>query len=214
MEIKEMRELLCESGKRLVNEGLVAGTWGNISMRVDAEHMLMTPTGAVYNQLTPDDMVLVKLSDLSYEGSREPSSEKNMHAAVYINYPVINVVIHNHSLFGCIVSTMGKEVPPLVEDMVQIIGPTIKVVPLALTGTPEMAEGVVKALDNRFGAVLENHGSVCAGRDMEEAFTACRVLEKSCEIAVFAQLLGGGKPMHPKMADGFRDYYLNHYQKR
>jgi len=214
MDIIEIQRLVCDSGKRLLAEGLVAGTWGNISHRVDPDFMAITPSGISYDELTPESIVVVNVHDLSYRGDVKPSSEINMHASVYKTKKEVNAVVHNHSLYASIVAARGEDVPPYIEDMAQVIGPSIKVVKHALTGTPELAEGVINALDNRYGAILQSHGAVCVGRDMKEAFAACHILEKSCQIAIFIQLLGGGKALTPEYAEGFRSYYLNNYQKK
>ena len=214
MNIFEIQKLVCESGKRLQNEGLVAATWGNISYRIDSDWMAITPSGISYDELDPEDIVIVNIHDLSYKGNLKPSSEVSMHAAVLKEKKEVNAVIHNHSLYASIVAAKGMEVPPYIEDMAQVIGPSIRVVEHALTGTPELSEGVLKALDKRYAAILQNHGAVCVGRDMKEAFAVCHILEKSCQIFINIQLLGGGKALSPEYAEGFRAYYLNNYQKK
>ena len=214
MDIIEIQKLVADSGKRLKDEGLVAGTWGNISHRIDHDRMAITPSGISYDELTPDSIAAVNIDDLSYEGPLKPSTEINMHAAIYKAKKEVNAIVHSHSLYASIVAAKGEEVPPYIEDMAQVIGPSIKVAKHALTGTPELAERVIAALDNRYGAILQNHGAVCVGRDMKEAFAACHILEKSCQIFIFMKLLGGGQPLPPEHAQGFRSYYLNNYQKK
>jgi L-fuculose-phosphate aldolase len=214
MTISEIQRLVCESGQRLQREGLVAGTWGNISQRIDSDWMAITPSGISYEELTPDNIVIANIHDLTYKGNLKPSAEISMHAAILKNIKEVNAVIHNHSLYASIVAAKGLEVPPYIEDMAQVIGASVRIVEHALTGSPELSEGVVKALDNRYAAILQNHGAVCIGRDMKEAFAACHILEKSCQIFINIQLLGGGKALSPEYAEGFRDYYLNHYQKK
>lgn len=214
MDTIEIQRLVADSGKRLLAEGLVVGTWGNISHRIDSERMAITPSGVSYEELTREKIVIVNVDDLSCEGALQPSTETNMHAAIYKAKNEVNAIVHSHSLYASIVAAKGGEVPPYIEDMAQVIGPSIKVASHALTGTPELADGVLKALDNRYGAILQNHGAVCVGRDMREAFAACHILEKSCQIFIFIELLGGGKPLPAEHAEGFRSYYLNNYQKK
>ena len=209
-----IQELVCESGKRLLAEGLVSGTWGNISHRIDDDLMAITPSGIDYDELKPEDIVAVNINDLSYTGDIPPSSEVNMHAAIYKAKKEVNAIIHNHSLYACIVSVRSGEVPPYTEDMAQVLGPSIKVVKHALTGSPELASGVVKALEGRYGAILQNHGAVLLGRDMKEAFAACHILEKSCRISIYVELLGKGKALPLPYAESCREYYLNNYQKK
>ena len=100
----EARALVVQAGLRLVECGLVARTWGNISARVSDTHFVITPSGRSYETLTPEDLVLVQISDCSYEGERKPSSEKGIHAAAYRHRPDTGFVIHTHqdyaSCFG------------------------------------------------------------------------------------------------------------------
>ena len=96
MEINQARSAVLKAGLRLVEAGLIARTWGNVSCRVDAESFVITPSGRSYQSLTADDLVQVKIDDLSYQGPIKPSSEKGIHAEVYKLYPEVNFVIHTH----------------------------------------------------------------------------------------------------------------------
>ena len=82
--------------------GLVQGTWGNLSIRLDDKYMLVTPSGLDYTRLTPADMVKVNISTLAYEGSLKPTSEKGLHAEVYKQRPDAGAVIHTHSKYCCV----------------------------------------------------------------------------------------------------------------
>lgn len=214
MNVEEARALVCESGKRLLRDGLVAGTFGNISYRVDDSSIIITPSGISYDELTPGDMVLVNIHDLSCDENKKPSSEKDLHIAIYKHRREVNAVIHNHSLYASIVAAIGTEVLPYIEDTAMTLGPSIRVAKHAFTGSPELSNGALKALEDRFAAILQSHGAVCVGRDMKEAFTACHILEKSCQIYITVRMLGGGEAIPQEMAEKFRDSYLNRYQKK
>lgn len=213
MERKEAGRLVCESGKRLLHMGLVAGTWGNVSCRINEREMAVTPSGIHYDRLTGEDITVVNIGDLSYEGPR-PSSESPMHAAIYRARPEASAVIHFHSLYACTASVLEEEVPPYLEDMAQIIGPSIRISRHALTGSPGLTQNVLSAMEGRFGALLENHGAVCIGRDMEEAFAAALITEKACQVHLLVKTVGGGKRLSPEEAARNRDFYLNQYQKK
>ena len=92
----EARELIISAVHRLTEAGLVARTWGNVSARVSEEQFVITPSGLGYEHMQPEDLVLVNISDLSYEGERKPSSEKGIHADAYRLRPEVNFVIHTH----------------------------------------------------------------------------------------------------------------------
>ena len=84
MDLLQAKEIVVEAGKQLVATGLIARTWGNVSCRISDSQFVITPSGRDYLSLTPDDIVVVNLEDLSYEGDIKPSSEKGLHAQCYI----------------------------------------------------------------------------------------------------------------------------------
>ncbi|HMB20831.1 MAG TPA: class II aldolase/adducin family protein, partial [Spirochaetota bacterium] len=75
----EAKQVVCDAGRRLLKEGLVARTWGNISARVDGNTFVITPSGRTYEELTTDDIVTVTIEDLAYDSHIKPSSEKGLH---------------------------------------------------------------------------------------------------------------------------------------
>ena len=79
----EARRLVIEAGLRLVREGLIARTWGNISARISEEQFVITPSGRAYDDLKPEELVVVNVADCAYEGDIKPSSEKGIHAEAY-----------------------------------------------------------------------------------------------------------------------------------
>ncbi|MGB9834164.1 MAG: class II aldolase/adducin family protein [bacterium] len=210
-EVKGVRSLLCEAGKRLLKENLVSGTWGNISVRVGKNFMVITPSGMEYEKLTPEDMVLVSLNDLHCEGELKPSSEKQLHAEIYRNRPDVGAIIHTHSMNASTVAASRREVPPILDDMAQILGPSVRVAEYALPGTKSLAKKAVRALRGRNAVLLANHGAICVGRDLEEAFVACQILEKACKAFIESQFLGGAVPIGPVEAWLMHEVYLKKY---
>lgn len=212
--IRGVRKMVCDSGKQLLRTGLVSGTWGNISCRVNDDYMVITPSGRDYETLTTEDMVLVNIRDLSYEGKIKPSSESGLHAEIYKDRKEIRAVIHTHSQNVCTVAATRREVPPLLDDMVQIIGPSVKVSDYALSGTKKLTRNVLKALKGRNAVLLANHGAVCTGRDMKEAFFVCEILEKACRTFIETEMMKCGVPLPMIQAGRIHEYYLEKYQKK
>jgi L-fuculose-phosphate aldolase len=207
------RSVVCEAGKRLLHENFVSGTWGNISLRIDDESMMITPSGKPYETLTPEDMVIVNYKTLAWEGENKPSSELKLHAAIYTERKDINAVIHTHQASASTVAAAQREVPPILDDMAQIIGPSIRVAAYALPNTKKIVRKTVQALRGRNAALMANHGAVCVGRDMDEAFVVCQVLEKSCRVFIEAEFLGGAKEIGTVEAWIMHKYYLLKYSK-
>lgn len=213
MELDEARTELLTAGQRLVEEGLVARTWGNVSVRVDAGQMLITPSGRKYEELRREDMVPVDLETGGYEGSLKPSSEKGLHIEIYRSRPEVHAVIHTHQMSASTVAAARREVPPILDDMAQIIGPSVRVAKYALPSTKKIVRTTVKALRGRMAALMANHGAVCVGRDLDEAFVVCQVLEKACRAFIEAEFLGGAKSIHKAEAWIMHQYYLRKYSK-
>lgn len=177
--------------------------------------MAITPSGMSYETLTPDDVAIVDFStkDVSWEGKHKPSAEMKLHIAIYNERPNINAVIHSHSLNASTVAVARREVPAILDDMVQIIGPSIRVADYALPSTKKIVNKTMKALKGRNAALMANHGAVCIGRDMEEAFTCTFVLEKTCKAFIESEFLGGAKTINKFEAHLMRQYYLRKYSK-
>ena len=209
----EARSLVCEAGKRLLREGLVSGTWGNLSLRTGSDMMVITPSGKPYETLHPEDMVTVNFRTLEWTGSNKPSSELKLHAAIYCSREVINAVIHTHQPNASTVAAARREVPPILDDMAQIIGPSVRVADYALPNTKKIVRKTLRALSGRNAALMANHGAVCVGRDLEEAFVVCQVLEKACRSFIEAEFLGGSKAIGPVEAWIMHKYFLMKYSK-
>jgi L-fuculose-phosphate aldolase len=207
------KSVVCEAGKRLLRENLVSGTWGNLSLRTDDENMVITPSGKPYEALSPEDMVLVNYRTLTWNGENKPSSELKLHAAIYLERKDINSVIHTHQASASTIAAARREVPPILDDMAQIIGPSVRVAEYALPNTKKIVRKTLRALRGRNAALMANHGAVCIGRDMEEAFVVCQVLEKACRVFIEAEFLGGAKEIRPVEAWIMHKYYLMKYSK-
>jgi L-fuculose-phosphate aldolase len=208
---EKLRQEIIDGGRRLVAEGLVARTWGNISIRVDDTYMLITPSGRTYEDLTPADIVLVNYHSSKHEGSIKPSSEKELHCEIYRTRKNIRAVIHTHQMNASTVAAAHREVPPILDDMAQIIGPSVRVADYALPSTKKITMKTVKALKGRNAALMANHGAVCIGRNLDEAFVVCQVLEKACKAFIEAEFLGGAKSINKFEAHLMHQIYIRKY---
>jgi len=213
-ELETLRQSVIDAGNKLVAEGLVARTWGNVSIRVDEDIMLITPSGKRYGEIGVQDIVLVEINTHKYEGEIKPSSEYKLHTEIYRSRPKINAVIHTHQMNASTVAAAGRTVPPILDDQAQIIGPDIRVAPYALPSTRKIVRATVKALRGRMAALMANHGAVCIGRDIDEAFVVAQVLEKACKAFIEAEFLGGAKNINKFEAHLMHQFYLKKYSKK
>lgn len=185
MTIEEAKQKVCDAGKQLLKEGLVARTWGNVSIKVNDTQMVITPSGRKYDDLTPNDMVLVDIYTLKYEGRIKPSSELKLHCEVYKTRPHIESVIHTHQMYASIVAAAQKDVPVLDKQHQKILGATlIKAAPYALPNTKKITVESARAIEDSNAALMANHGVVCIGKDIEDVFVVARTLEAACALYI------------------------------
>ncbi|NBE55746.1 class II aldolase/adducin family protein [Streptomyces boluensis] len=182
---------LVATARRTAAEGLVVGTSGNVSVRV-GELVLITPSGVPYHRLGPDDTVAVDLEGRQVVGTLKPTSELPLHLAAYRATPAA-AVVHTHALHATAVSTLVPELPP-VHYMAADLGGPVRVAPYALFGTPELAEGMLRALRGRTACLLQNHGAVSYGDTLDQAYDRTAQLEWMCRLWLTAHAVPGHTP--------------------
>jgi len=214
-ELLKTRKNVVEMGMEIIVKNLTVGTWGNISSRVPGENYIaITPTGMSYDTLVPEDIVVVDLEGNIVRGTRKPSIEVPLHLSIYKAREDVQAIVHTHSAYASAMAVARKEIPGAVEDLVQIVGGNVRVNEYALPGTAQLGINTVKALEGRNAVLLANHGMLGVGRDLNEALKVCQVVEKSAQIVLFAQLLGGVVELSNEDIDGMRNFYLQGYGQR
>lgn len=173
----EFRKSIAEYGIKLQKTGLVAGSWGNLSVRLDEVHMLCTPSGIDYSHMTEDQIVKVRLDNLEYEGKLKPTSEKFLHARIYNSFPEADAIIHTHSAASSAYAVAGKDL--------KWNGNTISCAEYALAGTPELAASVYEAsARSSFGCLMRSHGLIVYGSSLEDAFNKALLTEDAAEKSI------------------------------
>ena len=191
---KTYQQQIVEYGMKILNSQHVAGTSGNISVRIGDENALaISPSGVPYDVMKPQDVPIVDLSGRLIYGELKPSIEWKMHTRIYQEYPSIRAVIHTHSVYTTALSLIRTPLAGITETLL-LIGETIPVAEYANAGSEKLAENVVKALRNSKAAILANHGLVCTAGSLESAFKMCEIVERNAKIFTIA--LSTGKPIH------------------
>ena len=182
---KDLRQALVDCGKCLVETGLVQGTWGNISVRMDDKYMLVTPSGLDYLRLGPDDMVKVEIATMKYDGNIKPTSEKGLHAEVYKRRPDVNAVVHTHSKYLSVFAAAEEDMSVL-EEYQEIFGEKVALAAYGLPGTDKLSKNTADALGDNFGVIMSHHGMASCGASLDEAFENCRKLEENGKAFLFS----------------------------
>lgn len=215
MDIMQAKETVIRAGHELIAAGLIARTWGNISCRISETQFVITPSGRAYDTLTPEEIVLVNIEDLEYEGEIKPSSEKGIHAACYKLRPEVNFVIHTHQVNASIVSALGMDINNVDGENAQVVGTNLPIASYGLPGTKKLRKGVIDAItrSDAKAAVMAHHGAVCMGVDYDDAFNVAQKVEDICEQYVmdkYTSLTG-------KVADNLtaiNDYVVEKFTKK
>ncbi|MCR5034938.1 MAG: class II aldolase/adducin family protein [Clostridia bacterium] len=191
----QAEQILLKACRELVESGLIARTWGNVSIRLSKDLFLITPSGRAYETLEASDLVTVNIKGLSYEGDVKPSSEKEIHASAYKLLPEVDFVVHTHQPNASALSVLGENFSLtetngnlraeriVTAEERAILGPTIPTAQYGLSSTPPLAANVRRAIRRNMDSkaiLMKSHGAICFGATYEEAFKAAYTLEKVC----------------------------------
>lgn len=209
-QIEDAKRLVVEAGKKLVETGLIARTWGNVSARISDTQFVITPSGRAYETLTPEEVVVVNIDDCSHEGEIKPSSEKGIHADSYKHHPLVNFVIHTHQVNASIISPTGISIKDVYDEFRPLLGDFIPCADYGMPSTGKLRKGVEQAIQMNPRAkaiILKHHGALCMGENYEEAFDVASALEKCCERVIKENYLK--RAWVDKYDDtAMRNYYL------
>ncbi|CAM3548671.1 class II aldolase/adducin family protein [Paenibacillus lupini] len=177
--VQEAKQRVIQAGIKLMETGLIARTWGNVSHRIDGWQFVITPSGRDYRSLRPEDIVTIQIADCSYSGSIKPSSEKGVHAEVYKRFPEVNFVIHTHQEYASVISACDVDAILIEEGL---LAGKVQCGAYALPSTKKLQRNVAKALTHSVNqaVIMKNHGAVCYGADDQEAFEVALELDQAC----------------------------------
>jgi ribulose-5-phosphate 4-epimerase/fuculose-1-phosphate aldolase len=176
----------------MVADGLVIGSAGNISVRVDDDHFAVSAAGLRYEELVADDHPVVDRRDGSWEGPRPPTSEIALHTGLMAALPDVGAVVHTHSRYAAAFSVARLELPFICNENIATRAERVLVTDYAPPGTAELAERVLGALAAQPGSravLLANHGVVAIGSDLDTAYLVAQSVEWTAEICHLARTL-------------------------
>lgn len=185
-----LRADIVEIGRRMYARGYTASNDGNISVRIAAERLLVTPSGVCKGFMTPDMMCVTDLDGYKIQGDRNPSSEILMHLEVYKHRPDVQAVVHAHPPMATGFAVAGI---PLVRAVLAEVLTTLGSVPIAEYATPstdELAAAVRQYISAHDAMLLANHGALTVGADLYSAYYKMETIEHFAKISLVARLLG------------------------
>jgi L-fuculose-phosphate aldolase len=186
------REALAAAARAVADSGLVVGSAGNLSVR-SGDHLLITPLGGRLPAIDPAELVCVALDDGAVDPGHAratiPSSETPLHRAVYAAAPDAGALVHTHSRFATVLSTLVDELPAI-HYVASSFGGPVRVAPYATYGSEALADGVAAALEGRSAALMANHGAVVTARTLDAAVAQADQLEWWASVYWHARVFG------------------------
>lgn len=183
------RDEVARAARTLAAEGLLIGTAGNVSARIDGSDLIaVTATGVVLGDCGPEHVSVVDRSGAVVAGELAPTSELELHQAAYAT-ATTGAVVHTHAPYATAVACVLDELPVLHYQQL-LLGGSVRVAPYATFGSSELASGVAAALAGRAAALMANHGAVTTGGTLDKAVEAAQLLEWCCRLYVNAARIG------------------------
>jgi L-fuculose-phosphate aldolase len=189
------REAVLATAKRMLAEGLVEGTSGNISGRLPDGLVCLTPSSVAYDTMTLDDLVVVEPDGTVVEGTRSPTTEKDLHLATLNRYPELGAVIHSHAVYATMFALAHEPIPAVIEEVVVYLGGDVPCCDYRGTGTTALGEEVAARLADRGAALLANHGLVTCAATPAKALHNAALAERTAKIVWGARAMGA--TIHP-----------------
>jgi ribulose-5-phosphate 4-epimerase/fuculose-1-phosphate aldolase len=188
---REEKEKLLHYARMLNDVGWSVATSGNISVRTKDNVIILTPSSIPYQTLKPEDLFELHPDGTLVPGKNTPTSSMRFHLEIMKNRPDCNAVIHAHSPYCIAASCVTKRVPPVTLNSRILIGNGIPVSPYAENGSDEEAAGIVATLGKMHnGLLMQNHGAVTIGEELEKAWLNMCYLEDCCKVWIFARSTG------------------------
>ncbi|MCF8480178.1 MAG: class II aldolase/adducin family protein [Rhodospirillum sp.] len=183
------RHAVIDGARRLGTLGLNKGTAGNLSVRVDEDTLLITPSGIPAESLRPQDIVLMDFEG-EWRGEKKPSSEWRFHLDILAGRPDVGAVVHTHAPYCTVLACLDKPIPPFHYMVAVAGGSDIRVAPYATFGTEELSRNALVALEGRKACLLSHHGMIATGPDLPGAIKLAVEVEELAQQYVRILQLG------------------------
>jgi L-fuculose-phosphate aldolase len=186
----QLKEQICEVGRRVYQKGFAAANDGNISYRLNDREILCSPTMVSKGFMKPADLCKVDYEGKQLAGTRKRSSEILLHLAVYKNRPDVRAVVHCHPPHATAFAVARQPVPQCILPEVEVFLGEVPTAIYETPGTQKFAETIVPHLKSSNTIILANHGTVTFGPDLEKAYWNSEIIDAYCKILILAKQIG------------------------
>jgi L-ribulose-5-phosphate 4-epimerase len=190
----DAKKLIVETAQKLYEKGYLMATGGNISVRITGQDKLaITPSDYDYMKMIPEDVCVLTMDLQPIEGKLKPSVESGMHAAIYKARGDVNAIIHTHQVYTSALTLIKAPIPALFDEQARFLGRSVEIIPYAPSGTGMLVNTIAKHVrDHNNAYMMQNHGALVFGTDMDRAIDNVEVLEK-CALAYLLAIISERK---------------------
>jgi L-ribulose-5-phosphate 4-epimerase len=183
------KQQIVETAQKLTRKGYLMATGGNLSVRIAGQNAFaITPSNYDYMKMVPDDICVLDFDLKPLEGRLKPSVESAMHGAIYQVRGDVNAIVHTHQVYASTLALINAPIPTLFDEQARFLGRSVEVIPYAPSGTGMLANTIAKHVrDHNNAYIMQNHGALVFGNDLERAVHNVEILEK-CSLAYLLAL--------------------------
>lgn len=181
---------IIDTALKLKEYNLIALSGGNVSVRTEEGHILITPSGMSYEGMVEDDIIVMDIDGKIVEGTRRPSVDTEPILYIYKNMPHVNAVIHTHQVYATAAGLIGDQLPAAVTTLPNATLGPVNVAPFSSAASLEMGIQTVKHIDGKRAIILKNHGVITVGETLKKALYAAVYMEDAAKTYLMAKMVG------------------------
>lgn len=212
MLLEQLRQEVCQANKELQNNGLVLWTSGNVSARdPETGYVVIKPSGVLFEDLTPENIVVVDIDGNVVEGDYKPSVDTASHLYVYRHRSDINGVVHTHSPYATSFAITGEPLEIYTTTSAAVFGGPIPISDFATIGEEEIGKEIVEKIGDSTAILIRNHGVFTIGSDYMSALKYSIVLEETAQSVHYAMCRKKIEPLTEETVKRGYEVYNNTY---
>lgn len=214
MLLEELRTKVCEANKALKDNNLVLWTSGNVSARdPETGYVVIKPSGVLFDDLTPESIVVVDLDGNVIDGDFKPSVDTASHLYVYRHREDINGVVHTHSAYATSFAITGEPLEIYTTTSAAVFGGPIPISDFATIGEEEIGKEIVEKIGKSKAILIRNHGVFTIGEDFNSALKTAIVLEETAQSVHYAMCRKKLEPLSEEVVErGYNVYHETYGQ--
>lgn len=194
----EEKKKIIKTGMTLDRYGLISLSGGNISSRMSTGEILISPSGMIYEDMVPDDVLVMDSEGSIIEGKRKPSSDTDAILYIFKHRTDVNATIHTHQPYATAISLIQDELEVNLTTLGNTCAGPVKVTPFSSAGSVEMGIDTVNHIGDSLAVILAHHGVMTIGKDIKQALYAAVYLEECAKGYLAARAVGPTRSLTPE----------------